>query len=170
MPADTGAPWSWTAGHDGRVLDPLCEAAPDILTDGATMVMVHAEFAGAEQSVVALRSGALVANVVASQLIPSGPVLSSRPALLVDSGTLGPSRREEQLVVIRADKPQPSGSASQGHTRHGPDRSLSIRTLGATHRLHADHSWEHLYFLKASFTFSAASLRFESPSSMTIRR
>jgi len=56
------------------VLDPLCEAAPDKLTDGGTMVVVHSEFAGVEQSVVALRSGAPVANVVASQWIQFGPV------------------------------------------------------------------------------------------------
>jgi release factor glutamine methyltransferase len=97
---------AWDAGHDGRlVLDPLCAATPDLLADGGTLLVVQSEFAGTRETLGALASVGLDAEVVAYQWIPFGPVLSVRAQWLEDTGRLEPGRREEELVVIRAEKP-----------------------------------------------------------------
>ncbi|MBY0286985.1 MAG: class I SAM-dependent methyltransferase [Mycobacteriaceae bacterium] len=106
MPPDTGPARAWDAGPDGRlVLDPLCEAVPDLLGPGGTFLLVQSEFAVPRQTLAALASAGLDAEVVAYQWIPFGPVLTSRAAWLEDTGRLEPGRREEELVVIRAEKP-----------------------------------------------------------------
>jgi release factor glutamine methyltransferase len=71
------------------------------------MFVVQSEFAGIGQSVHALRTSGLTADVVASQQIPFGPVLNARASWLESTGRLRPGRREETLAVIRADKYQP---------------------------------------------------------------
>jgi release factor glutamine methyltransferase len=102
----SGSPRAWDAGDDGRLLlDPLCESAPALLVPGGTMLIVQSEFSGVERSVAALQSAGLSTEVVAWQLIPFGPVLSARARWLERIGRLSRGRREEQLVVIRADKP-----------------------------------------------------------------
>ncbi len=105
IPAIFGPAWAWNAGDDGRlVLDPLCAAAPDLLADGGTLMLVQSEFAGVEESMTALRSGGLDADTVMWQWIPFGPVLSARAGWLEATGRLRSGRREELLVLIRADK------------------------------------------------------------------
>jgi len=100
-----GPAWAWDAGDDGRlVLDPLCAAAPELLADGGSVVIVQSEFADVEQTLTALARGGLDAEVIASQWIPFGPVLSARANWLEASGRLHTGRREELLAVIRADK------------------------------------------------------------------
>jgi release factor glutamine methyltransferase len=106
LPSGLGPARAWDAGYDGRlVLNPLCAAAPDLLADGGTMLLVQSEFAGPRQTLAALASSGLDAEVVAWQWIPFGPVLSSRAEWLEETGRLEPGRREEELLVIRADKP-----------------------------------------------------------------
>ncbi len=105
IPEALGPSWAWDAGVDGRlVLDPLCAAAPKLLTDGGTMLLVQSELANVDQSLAALRSGGLHAEVVLWQWIPFGPVLRARAKWLEQTGRLRSGRREELLVVIRADK------------------------------------------------------------------
>jgi release factor glutamine methyltransferase len=105
IPAAAGPAWAWNAGPDGRlILDQLCTAAPNLLTDGGTMMLVQSEFAGAEESVSSLRSAGLSADIVAQQRIPFGPVLTARARWLESTGRLRLGRRQETLVVIRADK------------------------------------------------------------------
>jgi release factor glutamine methyltransferase len=105
IPAIVGPALAWDAGDDGRlVLDPLCAAAPELLADGGTMLLVQSEVSGIEHSVSALRDGGLDAEVIATQFIPFGPVLSARATWLESSGRLRSDRREEMLAVIRADK------------------------------------------------------------------
>jgi len=105
IPAVVGPAWAWDAGDDGRlVLDPLCAAAPELLADGGTLLLVQSEFAGVEESLAALRSGGLDVDVVIWQWIPFGPVMSARAEWLRAAGRLRAQRREELLVVIRADK------------------------------------------------------------------
>ena len=99
----TGGALAWDAGEDGRTfLDPLCAAAPLLLATGGTMLVVHSEFAGAQQTVDSLRCSGLSSDVVVSQMIPFGPVLSARATWLEETGRLEPGRREVQLVVVRA--------------------------------------------------------------------
>ena len=105
VPISAGPALAWNAGADGRlVLDPLCASAPDLLADGGSMLVVQSEFAGVEQSLRALRVVGLDAEVLVQQWIPFGPVLSARARWLERIGRLSRSRRDEQLVVIRADK------------------------------------------------------------------
>jgi release factor glutamine methyltransferase len=73
IPGEAGPPWAYNAGEDGRrVLDPLCHAAPDLLTPGGTFLVVHSEFSGIGETLRALRMRGLTAQIVASQRIPFG--------------------------------------------------------------------------------------------------
>jgi release factor glutamine methyltransferase len=101
-----GPALAWDAGYDGRlVLDPLCEAASGLLAAGGTMLIVQSEFAGPRHTLAALASSGLDAEIIAWQWIPFGPVLTSRAEWLEETGRLEQGRREEELLVIRADKP-----------------------------------------------------------------
>lgn len=105
IPIDVGSATAWNAGADGRqVLNPLCDSAPELLTERATMLIVQSEFADVDQSLRRLRSGGLRAEVVLSQLIPFGPVLAARAKWMESVGMLPVGRREEEIVVIRAEK------------------------------------------------------------------
>lgn len=106
LPSQIGPAHAWDAGYDGRlVLEPLCVAAPGLLADGGTLLLVQSEFAGPRETLAALASVGLDSEIIAYQWIPFGPVLSSRAEWLEDTGRLEPGRREEELMVIRADKP-----------------------------------------------------------------
>ena len=106
IPSSAGPEWSWNGGADGRlILDPLCEAAPKLLRDGGSMLLVQSAFADVERSVQMLRDNGMKAEIVASQWIPFGPVLSAQAKWLEDIGRLRTGCRKEKLVVIRADKP-----------------------------------------------------------------
>ncbi|MGV0715050.1 HemK2/MTQ2 family protein methyltransferase [Mycolicibacterium sp. XJ662] len=106
LPSHIGPPRAWDAGFDGRlVLDPLCAAVPDLLADGGSFLVVQSEFASPRQTLGALAAAGMDAEIVAYQWIPFGPVLTSRADWLEQTGRLEPGRREEELIVIRADKP-----------------------------------------------------------------
>ncbi|OBA58840.1 methylase [Mycobacterium sp. 1100029.7] len=101
-----GPSWAWNAGTDGRrVLDPLCASATNMLCDGGSLLLVQSALAGAHRSIDCLRSTGLEADIVASERIPFGPVLSARAAWLEHVGLVPRGCREEELIVIRADKP-----------------------------------------------------------------
>lgn len=101
-----GPSWAWNAGPDGRLmLDPLCASVSKLLCDGGSLLLVQSAFAGTQRSLDTLRSTGLNAEIVASQRIPFGPVLSARAGWLAEIGLLQPGCLEEELVVIRADKP-----------------------------------------------------------------
>lgn len=106
IPPTAGPAWAWNAGIDGRmVLDPLCGSASSLLADGGSMLLVQSAFSGVEQSLNSLRSTGLDAEVIASQWVPFGPVLSVRASWLEVTGRIQRGCRTEELVVIRADKP-----------------------------------------------------------------
>ena len=99
-----GPAQAYNAGSDGRlVLDPLCAAAPSLLAEEGTLLVVQSEFADADASLVALRAVGLKASVIARYWIPFGPVTTARAGWLERTGWLAPGRRVEELVVIRAD-------------------------------------------------------------------
>jgi release factor glutamine methyltransferase len=75
------------------------------LADGGSLLLVHSALAGVEQTLRCLRATGLEADVVASQMIPFGPVLTARAQWLEETGRIGRGCRREQIVVIRADKP-----------------------------------------------------------------
>jgi release factor glutamine methyltransferase len=104
-PSTIGPARAWDAGCDGRlVLDPLCGTVPDLLAGGGSLLLVQSEFADPRQTLAALASAGLDAEVIAWEWIPFGPVLRSRAEWLEETGRLDPGRREEELLVIRADK------------------------------------------------------------------
>ena len=106
VPADAGPSTAWNAGRDGRrILDPLCERAPEMLADGGTILIVHSEFADVDRTVEGLQASGLHARVVAEQWIPFGPVLTARAHWLERIGLLEAGRRQERLAVVRADRP-----------------------------------------------------------------
>jgi release factor glutamine methyltransferase len=106
LPAEIGPAQAWDAGYDGRlVLDPLCEGVRALLGDGGSLLLVQSEFADPRKSLDTLTASGLSARVVARQQIPFGPVLRSRARWLEETGRLRRGRRQEELVVIRADKP-----------------------------------------------------------------
>jgi release factor glutamine methyltransferase len=103
--SSAGPSWAWNAGTDGRlVLDPLCQSAPKLLCDGGSVLLVHSALAGVEESIECLESAGMKADVIASKWIPFGPVMSARAGWLEETGQIPRGRREEELVVIRADK------------------------------------------------------------------
>ena len=105
LPSHVGPPRAWDAGYDGRlVLDPLCASVRNLLADGGTFLLVQSEFAEPRKTLAALAACGLDAEILARQWIPFGPVLSARAQWLEDTGRLEPGRREEELVVIRADR------------------------------------------------------------------
>ncbi|TGD89644.1 methyltransferase domain-containing protein [Mycolicibacterium sp. CH28] len=105
IPAQVGPAVAWNAGVDGRlILDPLCDAAPELIVEGGSLLIVHSEFCGAEKSLRRLRGGGLRADVVLRQLIPFGPVLTARARWMESIGMLPVGRRQEELVVIRAER------------------------------------------------------------------
>ena len=96
---------AWDAGHDGRlVLDPICDAAGELLSPGGFMLLVHSEFSGEDTTIERLRRNCVMPSVVARSRIPFGPVLRRRLA----DGSIRPrggaEGSTEELVVIRADK------------------------------------------------------------------
>ncbi|WP_029112106.1 HemK2/MTQ2 family protein methyltransferase [Mycobacterium sp. URHB0044] len=106
IPIHAGPATAFNAGVDGRlVLDPLCAAAPDLLDEDGTMLIVHSEFSDVDASLAILRQTGLKASVIARQWIPFGPVLTARADWLQRVGKLEQGRRIEELVVIRADVP-----------------------------------------------------------------
>ncbi|WP_431235602.1 HemK2/MTQ2 family protein methyltransferase [Mycolicibacterium psychrotolerans] len=103
--ADVGPSTAWNAGVDGRqVLNPLCDSAAELLSESGTMLIVQSEFSDTEQSLSRLRGAGLDADVVLRQIIPFGPVLSARASWMETIGMLPAGRREEEIVVIRAEK------------------------------------------------------------------
>ncbi|MET8677837.1 HemK2/MTQ2 family protein methyltransferase [Streptomyces sp. NPDC004647] len=116
VPCPRHAAWStrrarsWDAGEDGRwYLDRLCAAAPHLLKANGMLLMVHSALCGPAVTVRMLRDTGLKTSVVARRRQPFGPVLLSRAGWLEDQGLIAPGQREEELVVIRADRvPSPS--------------------------------------------------------------
>ncbi|MGV0734870.1 HemK2/MTQ2 family protein methyltransferase [Mycobacterium syngnathidarum] len=106
VPVSTGPMTSWNGGPDGRlVLDPLCRSADAALAAGGSLFLVQSEFSDVEKSLRLLRARGLDAEICGTQLIPFGPVLRMQARWLRDTGRLTDARAEEELVVIRADKP-----------------------------------------------------------------
>lgn len=106
IPHTAGPSRAWNAGVDGRLLlNPLCEAVSGLLADGGSVLLVHSELSGTRESLDALRRSRLRAEVVVSQIIPFGPVMSARAGWLEETGRIPRGRRTEELVVIRGDKP-----------------------------------------------------------------
>lgn len=105
-PPRRGRARSWDAGFDGRyVLDRFCAAAGTLLVPGGTVLLVHSALCGVEQTLDQLRGQGLSSTVVARRVQPFGPVLAGRAHWLESTGVIRPGQRDEELVVIRGDRP-----------------------------------------------------------------
>lgn len=106
IPATAGPAQAWNAGPDGRqVLDPMCAAAPLLLDEGGTMLVVQSQCSNVKRTLTGLRAHGMQAEVVAQQMIPFGPVMTARAPWLMRAGLLPRGARQERIVVIRADAP-----------------------------------------------------------------
>ncbi|MTE15188.1 HemK2/MTQ2 family protein methyltransferase [Nocardia aurantiaca] len=102
-----GAARAWDAGIDGRsVIDSLCELAPEMLSDTGTLLMVQSALSGIDNTLTRLRAAGLKAAAVAQATIPFGPILRRRAAWLTDCERIQPGQCDEELVIIRADRPR----------------------------------------------------------------
>ena len=89
----------WDAGHDGRLLlDRLCAGLPDVLTDDGSALVVHSEVCGEQATIAAMAEVGLDAQVVARAVLPFGPVMRARAALLEARGLIdpGPAHRGDR--------------------------------------------------------------------------
>jgi release factor glutamine methyltransferase len=97
---------AWDAALDGRaVLDPLCANAPALLSAGGMLLIVHSAVCGVETTLDILRQQGLKAAIVARHMEPFGPIMCSRATLLERRGLIEKGQRDEELVVIRGDRP-----------------------------------------------------------------
>jgi release factor glutamine methyltransferase len=109
-PEDTlptrGPERAWDAGRNGRALiDPICDAAPDHLTPGAAILIIHSSLCGTEATVERLAAGGLEVDVPFRERGPLGPLMLARVDQLEASGALQPGVREEEIVIVRGRKP-----------------------------------------------------------------
>ncbi|WP_084435875.1 HemK2/MTQ2 family protein methyltransferase [Aldersonia kunmingensis] len=105
-PPGTDSSATWDAGPDGRsILDPLCANSIDLLRPGGFLLLVHSEFAGPAISLRRLRHSGLKAAIVARRHLPFGEVMRSRTDYLHSRGWCSAEPATEEVVVIRADRP-----------------------------------------------------------------
>ena len=95
----------WDAGHDGRLLlDRLCSGLPDVLTDDGSALVVHSEVCGEQATIAAMTEVGLDARVIARAVLPFGPVMRARAALLEARGLITPGQRTEEIVVVAGQR------------------------------------------------------------------
>lgn len=122
---------AFDGGRDGRaVLDRVCDEAPQVLTPGGRLLVVHSAFNDPVLTVRRLRGHGLAAEVVARHEHPYGPVLTERRELLCRRGLASSDQRTEELVVVRAVRPA-AGLRADG-AAHRPIRPRDeYRAAGA---------------------------------------
>lgn len=103
----SGPTRAWDAGRDGRaVLDRICADAPGRLRPGGSILLIHSNVAGIDETRRALAAGGLEVSVVHSDTGEYGPLMAERVAQLRRRGVLAPGEEEqEEMVVIRGRRP-----------------------------------------------------------------
>lgn len=102
-PPRRGSARAWDAGRDGRAaVNQVCTTAAAVLRPGGTLLMVHSQMCGTDATLDALARQGLDAEVTDRELVPLGPVLSSRLPWLRRQGLIEDGQDKEELVVIRA--------------------------------------------------------------------
>jgi release factor glutamine methyltransferase len=91
----------WDAGHDGRLLlDRIANGLPDVLAPGGRALLVHSAVCGERETLDSLTAAGMDAAVVARAVIPFGPVMRARAALMVRRGLIEPGQGVEEIVVV----------------------------------------------------------------------
>jgi release factor glutamine methyltransferase len=113
VPADddalpkSGPSRAWHGGRGGRLLlDRLIAGAPDHLRPGGFLLLVSSSVLGTDRTLAGLAEGGLDAEVIARRRGPLGPLMQQRVHALEADGLLESGQRHEDVVVIRARKPQ----------------------------------------------------------------
>lgn len=93
----------WDGGRDGRaVLDRICTEGPALLAPKGMMLLVHSAVCDDDATLRHLADAGLHAEVLARCVVPFGPVMRLRAAMLEARGLVEPGQRQEELVVIGA--------------------------------------------------------------------
>jgi release factor glutamine methyltransferase len=91
----------WDAGRDGRaLLDRICRGAPNVLTPGGSLLLVHSALCDSGTTLTALERVGLAARELTRIAVPFGPVMLARAAMLEARGLVAPGQRNEELVVV----------------------------------------------------------------------
>lgn len=94
---------AWEAGPDGRAfLDRICAAAPAHLEPGGAILLVHSTICGENETLAALRSGGLQAEVVFRHVGELGPRLRERSDWLQARGLL--SDGTDEVIIVRGQR------------------------------------------------------------------
>jgi release factor glutamine methyltransferase len=105
-PPTRGPDRATDAGAYGRaVLDRICERVAEHLNPGGSVLLVHSEVSGLDQTTVALEGAGLETDVVASRSGPLGPVLRARREHLEEYGLLAPDQELEEVMVVQGQRP-----------------------------------------------------------------
>lgn len=103
---------AWDAGRDGRlIVDRICTEAPARLAPGGRLLMVHSHVCSADRTVELLEQQGLRAEVLLRRQLAFGPVMMSRARFLEQAGFVGEDERHEELVVVRAERPDVADAA-----------------------------------------------------------
>lgn len=87
-----GARRAWEGGADGRaLLERICAGVDRHLRPGGTVLLVHSSVSDVSRTLEALEHAGLLADVVARERGPTGPLLSARM----------PGVDEEEIYVVR---------------------------------------------------------------------
>lgn len=93
----------WDGGLDGRaVVDRICAEGPAVLAPEGMMLIVHSGVCREDITLSRLADAGLRAEILTRCLVPFGPVMRLRRAMLEARGLIEPRQREEELVVIGA--------------------------------------------------------------------
>jgi release factor glutamine methyltransferase len=104
----------WDGGLDGRaVLDRICAEGPALLAPDGMMLVVHSAICDDGVTLSRLADAGLHAEVLTRCTVPFGPVMRARAAMLEARGLVEPGQGDEELVVIRAQRPDTAGSSSR---------------------------------------------------------
>jgi release factor glutamine methyltransferase len=95
----------WDGGLDGRaVLDRICAEGSVLLAPGGMMLLVHSAVCDDSVTLSHLADAGLQAEVLTRCTVPFGPVMRLRATMLEARGLIEPGQRDEELVVIGAQR------------------------------------------------------------------
>lgn len=102
-----GAARAWEGGHDGRrFIDRLCAEAPERLSPGGRLLLVHSSLCGERQTLDRLAAGGLSPSVVARRPGQFGPLVAGRLGWLRENGICAPDQIAEEVLVFEAVRPR----------------------------------------------------------------
>lgn len=84
------------------MVDRICAEVGTVLTPGGTLLLVHSGLSDTRATVDALRRAGLAPWVVARAVVPFGPVMTARTAMLRQRGLIGAGQVVEELTVVGA--------------------------------------------------------------------